>query len=587
MSRPYLAAVLLVSCLLPVTGCSGKTNTSTTMTPPASSQLTLSASSLAFNNVTVGQTSAAQTATLSSTGGLAVSITGITLGDTTDYAMTNTCGVSLSLSATCTISITFTPKSAASLPTTISIASNGVGSPQTISLTGTGASAPAGPALTLSATTLTFPGTPVGQTSATQTLTLTNSGGSPLTLSDTVTGNSADFTSATTCGASLAAAANCTFTLALVPQTTGTRTATLTFTDNASTSPQTVTLTGTGSSSGSGSTTYKLYVFPPTFPPPTEPDASVSALYALVNSAKSAIDMTMYELQDTTFSGDLVADCARGVRVRVILSLSEQSSNTPAYTQLNGAGSNCSAVYSNSAFTNTHQKTITIDATTTAIMSLNLQTQYYSTTRDFALVETDAADIAAIEATFNADYAAGTASGGTQGASDFSYMPGGGDTTVYPAGDLIWSPTTATTDMLSIINNAKSSILLENEEMSDTSIVDALETACQHGVMVHIAMVEDSTKAPYSDYSTEWTALEAAGCGVHVYPDTATGLYIHAKAVVADYGLSTQNVYMGSINYSNASLTENRELGIYITDAASVSAIETTMAADYAGAAPY
>jgi cardiolipin synthase len=587
MSRPSLATALLVSFFLPAAGCGGKTNTSTTTTPPASAQLTLSASSLAFNSVTVGQTSPAQTVTLTNSGGVSASITGITLSDTTNYAMTNTCGVSLGVSATCTLSITFTPKSAASLPATISIASTGVGSPQTISLTGTGAAAPAGPALTLSANTLTFPSTPVGQTSATQTLTLTNSGGSPLTLSDTVTGNSADFTSATTCGASLAASGNCTFTLAFVPQATGTRTATITLTDNAANSPQTVSLTGTGASSGSGSTTYKLYVFPATFPAPSEPDASVSALYSLINSAKSTVDMTMYELQDTTFSGDLVADCARGVKVRVILSLSEQSSNTPAYTQLNGAGANCSAVFSNSAFVNTHQKTITVDAATTAILSLNLQTQYYSTTRDFALVENDAADIAAIEATFNADYAAGTPSGGTQGASDFNYMPGGGDTTVYPGGDLIWSPTTATADMLSIINNAKNSILLENEEMSDTSIVDALEAACQHGVTVHIAMVEDSTNAPYSDYSTEWKALEGAGCGVHVYPDTATGLYIHAKAVVADYGLSTQNVYMGSINYSNASLTENRELGLFIADPASVAAIETTMAADYAGGAVY
>jgi phosphatidylserine/phosphatidylglycerophosphate/cardiolipin synthase-like enzyme len=455
--------------------CGGKGNTSTTTTTsPASSQLTLSASSLAFNSVTTGRTSAAQTVTLSSTGGLAVSITGITVSDATDYALTNTCGSSLNQSATCAIGVTFTPKSAASLPATISIASNGVGSPQTISLTGTGINPSSGPI------------------------------------------------------------------------------------------------------------TYKLYVFPATFPDPFEPDASVSALYSLINSAQSTVDMTMYELQDTTFSGYLVADCARGVKVRVILSLSEESSNAPAYAQLNGAGANCSAVYSNSAFTNTHQKTITVDDTTTAIMTLNLQTQYYTTTRDFALVENDPADIAAIEATFNADYSAGTPIGGTQGASDFSYQPGGGDTTVYPGGDLIWSPTTAQADMVSIINNAKSSILLENEEMSASVIVDALEAACQRGVTVHIAMTNDN-----NEYASEFTALQVAGCGVNVYPDTLTGFYIHAKAVVADYGLSTQTVYVGSINYSNASLTENRELGIYVTDPASIATIENDLAADYAGGTSY
>jgi phosphatidylserine/phosphatidylglycerophosphate/cardiolipin synthase-like enzyme len=117
--------------------------------------------------------------------------------------------------------------------------------------------------------------------------------------------------------------------------------------------------------------------------------------------------------------------------------------------------------------------------------------------------------------------------------------------------------------------------------MGAANIVSALETACQNGVTVNIAMVSQSS------YATNFKALEAAGCGVHVYPNTQTGFYVHAKAVVADYGLSTQKVYMGSINYSSASMTQNRELGMYITDPASVQSIETTMAADYAGGTAY
>jgi phosphatidylserine/phosphatidylglycerophosphate/cardiolipin synthase-like enzyme len=284
--------------------------------------------------------------------------------------------------------------------------------------------------------------------------------------------------------------------------------------------------------------------------------------------------MTMYALEDTTFLNDLVADCGRNVKVRVILDQNlEKSGNTSAYNKLN-ATTNCSAVWANKAFQATHQKTFTIDGTQTAIMSLNLQSQYYSTTRDFALVTNDDADIAAIQATFNMDYAAGTPSSGVAGTSDFSYTP--------PTGtDLIWSPTTAQSAMLAIINNATTSLVVENEEMGASNIVNALEAACTRGVTVHIAMVSQSS------YATNFKALENAGCGVHVYPDTATGFYIHAKAVVADYGLSSQSVYMGSINYSNASMTENRELGLYISDAASVQSLYTTMAADYAGGTAY
>ena len=126
--------------------------------------------------------------------------------------------------------------------------------------------------------------------------------------------------------------------------------------------------------------------------------------------------MTMYELVDTTFSGDLVAACNRGVKVRVILDQNnEKSYNLPAYTQLNAAP-NCSAVWANIAFQATHQKSFVLDGTQAVVMSLNLTTRYYATSRDFALLTNDAADIAAIQATFNADFAAGTPPSGTRGA---------------------------------------------------------------------------------------------------------------------------------------------------------------------------
>ncbi len=313
--------------------------------------------------------------------------------------------------------------------------------------------------------------------------------------------------------------------------------------------------------------TFTLLTFP-------EADNSVTPLYSFINGAQKTIDMTMYEMQDTTFTADLVAACNRGVRVRVIFSSSIASSSSTAYSALNSAGSNCSAVDSNSHFVNTHQKTITLDGALptaqTAIMSLNLQTQYYSTTRDFALIENDPVDIAAIEATFNQDYAAG----GTNSLTEYNYQPGAGD-------DLIWSPTTAQAAMLGIINGATKTLLVENEEMGASNIVSALEAACQRGVSVHIAMVTSSS------YATNFKALENAGCGVHVYPNTQTGFYIHAKAVIADYDLSTESVYMGSINYSNASMTQNRELGVYITDPASIQSLYATMTGDYAGAPAY
>jgi phosphatidylserine/phosphatidylglycerophosphate/cardiolipin synthase-like enzyme len=297
-----------------------------------------------------------------------------------------------------------------------------------------------------------------------------------------------------------------------------------------------------------------------------EPDQGLTSIYNLVNSAKSTIDMTMYELQDTTFQNDLCNAVARGVKVRVILDVNlEKSNNTTAYNQLKSCGA--SVVWAYTKYHATHQKTITIDAGTsnaqTAIMTLNLTSRYYSTTRDFAVIENDANDIAAIESTFAKDYAHSTVT------------PPVGD-------DLIWSPTNAQTSLLNIINNAKYSLLVENEEMSDSAIVNALASACQHGVSVNIAMVNDN-----NDYASEFDTLTNAGCNVSTYPDTSTGFYIHAKAILADYGTSSAVAFVGSENFSSASLTENRELGLTTTNSSILQQLETTISNDYAGGTPW
>jgi len=422
------------------------------------------------------------------------------------------------------------------------------------------------PQLRLSASSVNIPPTTVNTTSAPSTVTLTNTGNGSLSLTSIVLGgsNATSFAMSTTCGLTLAAGSSCNVVLTFTPTAVSSYTATVTITDNAGGSPHTISVTGSATAPG---TTHTLLTFP-------ETDHSVTPLYGLVNNAQHTLDMTMYALQDTTFVADLVAACSRGVIVRAVLDgNNEKSNNTPAFTALN-AQANCSAVWSNKAFLSTHQKSILIDGTLVAVMSLNLQSQYYSTTRDYAMITNDPADIAAIEATFNADYAAGTTSTGTVGASDFSYQPGAGS-------DLIWSPTTAQTAMLALINNAQSTLIIENEEMGASNIVSALQAACVRGVTVRIAMVSQSS------YGANFKALESSGCGVHVYPNTTNGFYIHAKAVVADYGLATQTVYMGSINYSSASMNSNRELGLYITDAASVQSLYSTMAADYAGGTTY
>jgi phosphatidylserine/phosphatidylglycerophosphate/cardiolipin synthase-like enzyme len=559
--------------------------------PVSAAQAVLTPTSLTFTPTNLNTAAGAQIITLSNPG--TASLTGIALsigGGTTSSAFTVstiTCGTTLAANGTCTLSVNFTPTAIGTYLAYLDVADSATGSPQIAVLNGTGQTAPA-PIATFSPTSISFPTTLTGATTSSYSTTLTNTGTATLNITSIVLGgtNSTQFKESNTCGATLAMNANCVISATFTPSAATNYSATVTVTDNAAGSPTVINLTGAGTTS---TVTRSFLVFGPAPPSGITGYVTDAPLITFINQAQKTLDMTMYELQDTPFTSALTTLCNNGVRVRVILSSSEKSNNAPAYSTLNGAGANCSAVYSNTAFTNTHQKTITIDSATsgaqTAILSLNLQTQYYSTSRDFALLENDTADIAAIEATFNADYAAGTPSGGSQGTSDFNYPAGYGDTGVVSiptTGDLIWSPLNAQTEMLRIINNATSTLTLENEEMSAGNIVSALEAACKNGVTVHIVMVNSSTSSPYSSYSTEFKALEAAGCGVKTFADTSTGLYIHAKAVVADFGLSTQSVYMGSINYSTASMTENRELGIYIADPNIIQILNNTLTTDYA-----
>ena len=57
------------------------------------------------------------------------------------------------------------------------------------------------------------------------------------------------------------------------------------------------------------------------------------------------------------------------------------------------------------ADTTFHQKTLTVDGATSVIMTLNLVARYYRDTRDFAVIDTNRADVSAIADTFNADFA--------------------------------------------------------------------------------------------------------------------------------------------------------------------------------------
>ena len=284
------------------------------------------------------------------------------------------------------------------------------------------------------------------------------------------------------------------------------------------------------------------------------PDQGESAIYNFINTAKSSIDVTMYELRDTTVTTDLVNKEKAGVNVRVILDNAQQSVNSAAYSALQAGG--VGVTWSSTAFTYTHQKTITVDNAESYISTGNLDTVYYSTSRDYGVYDTDAADVSAIVSVFNADYA------------KTSITPTDGD-------DLVWSPTDSQSHLLSLIQSAQHTLDVQEEEFGDTTLVNAIVADAKRGVTVRVVAENES-----NSYTTELNEVTAAGGKVTTYT-SSTGFYIHAKDIVVDYGTSSARVFLGSENFSDNSLNDNRELGLIINDAGVLSGVEATFTADF------
>jgi cardiolipin synthase A/B len=277
----------------------------------------------------------------------------------------------------------------------------------------------------------------------------------------------------------------------------------------------------------------------------TEPDDGITPLLNMVAGASSSVDLVMYELDDPQIESALANTEKRGDAVRVLLNDGYQGEpdvttdlNSPAISYLRSHGISVHAAPS--YFDLTHQKTLVVDAGTNSaaalIMSFNLVSKYYPTGRDFGVVDTNAQDVAQIESVFEADWSV---------RNNFQNADG-------HAQDLVWSPGSRDA-LLSIINSASTSLDIYNEEMADPEITSALQSASKRGISVRVLMT----------YSPEWQyvfeQLTSSGAQIRTYDPNAS-LYIHAKVIVAD----DARAFVGSENFSAASLDDNRELGIVI-----------------------
>jgi hypothetical protein len=177
----------------------------------------LSPASLSFPATVEGQQSSPQIVTLTNNGDL--TLTSIAVTPTAGFQASSTCGTSLTGHASCAISVLFAPAGVGSLTGNLQV-SDAIRT-QTVALSGVALQPPA---ITVSPTLLAFPAQLVGRAASPLTVTITNSGGAPMSnVGFQISGPSAaSFSwSASTCGTTLNNGSSCTVQVGFTPAAVG------------------------------------------------------------------------------------------------------------------------------------------------------------------------------------------------------------------------------------------------------------------------------------------------------------------------------------------------------------------------------
>src|SRR5437660_4246980 len=186
-----------------------------------------------------------------------------------------------------------------------------------------------------------------------------------------------------------------------------------------------------------------------------------------------------------------------------------------------------------------------IDGTSAYIMTSNFSRSAHGGSsgssgyrnREYGIIDTIKQDVLATEEIFMADW--------------------NHSTVQFNDPNLVVSPINSRNDFTTLINSARSTLLIEAEEMNDSDIEQAIANAAQHGVQVEVILPVASTTSGDSNSQGIATIKQS---GVQVREDSQ--LYMHAKIIVVDNKVA----FVGSENISAQSLDQNRELGIIVSD---------------------
>jgi hypothetical protein len=203
-------------------------------------RLSLSSNSLPFPATNVGKSSAPLSVIITNQANVDADIRGISIVDNAaEFAQSNNCGTSLAVSASCTVTVQWTPRTTAassgSLAIDTSLGTYGVSlsgdATQPVAVitkpTGPSNGTEPEPVTTPDGVThisISFPDTQVGMSSNVRNITFSNSGDGPLSVQGiSVVAGASDFAQSNDCGAAIAPGSSCTISMRFTPAAAGAR----------------------------------------------------------------------------------------------------------------------------------------------------------------------------------------------------------------------------------------------------------------------------------------------------------------------------------------------------------------------------
>lgn len=284
----------------------------------------------------------------------------------------------------------------------------------------------------------------------------------------------------------------------------------------------------------------------------TFPESQRKPWIQAIQSAKKEIKMAAYKLSDSKIVEELIKAHEKGVKVDILIQPytfeHDKSANVKSPIEelkSKGIGIHTAA----SMFNQVHHKLILIDGKWGCLGTGNLDAESFdgdssadaTSCRDFLVTITDADLLNSIKTVLQADI-------------DHKRI-------VFPQSQLVWGPEDQRSIFLKMINSAKTSIAIYQQDFQDKGIAEAVAEAARQGVKVDVLMMPYPFSKKEDKNIPNQDIIKQAGGKVHLN----TKYYIHAKVLIID---SEDNdnamMYVGSCNFYPESIDRNRELGLLI-----------------------